>query len=244
MSALAFPFEGNLVRTIVDEHGDPWFVVSDVCRALGHTNPTMAIASLDDDEKGLSFTETPGGRQELRTVSESGLYRLVLRSNKPEAKRFRRWVTRTVLPHIRKTGGYGAAKLDVRDPRQMAAVALQLAEYNRELQVSLEAAAPKVEFYDRFADADGRYGLQNAGRALGQPPRKFVESLKRDGYLFSEGGTLVPYAEHRESGLFEVRVVVIDDVARQRTYLTPKGLQYFAARLSSLPLPFSRGAAS
>jgi len=113
---MAFSFEASPVRSIV-RNGEPWFVMVDVCRILGLTNPTMASINLDEDEKHtLSLTEgieTDGRAQQLGIVSESGMYALIFRSRKAVAKKFRRWVTGEVLPAIRKTGNYGAAALNV-----------------------------------------------------------------------------------------------------------------------------------
>jgi len=103
-----FAFEANLVR-IVEKNGEPWFVANDVCRCLGLTNPRKAVADLDDDEKGVTISDTPGGDQTLNIVSEPGVYRLVFRSRKPEAERFKRWLAHEVIPAIRKTGQYGQA---------------------------------------------------------------------------------------------------------------------------------------
>ena len=106
-SSLApFQFEGRQVRVITDEQGEPWFVAADVCACLAIRNPSDALNRLDDDEKGLGQTETPGGEQSMSTVNEAGLYNLVLGSRKPEARRFKRWVTHEVLPAIRRTGRY------------------------------------------------------------------------------------------------------------------------------------------
>lgn len=100
-----FTYEDHDVR-VLNVDGDPWFVLTDICRVLEHSNPTAAAAALDEDEKGLRIVETPGGSQRLTTVSESGMYALIMRSNKPQAKPFRRWVTSEVLPSIRRTGTY------------------------------------------------------------------------------------------------------------------------------------------
>lgn len=89
-------------------NNQPWFVANDVCKALGLSNTTMALKALDEDEKALSKVEGLTGLQEANIIDESGLYALIMRSNKPEAKRFRKWVTRTVLPSIRKTGRFGS----------------------------------------------------------------------------------------------------------------------------------------
>ena len=84
----------------------PWFIAKDVCEALGMSDVSTALQRLDDDEKGASKVCTLGGPQNLRIVSESGMYALTMRSNKPQAKRFRKWVTSVVLPAIRKDGAY------------------------------------------------------------------------------------------------------------------------------------------
>ena len=98
-----FNFKNHSVRAITDESGEPWFVAADVCSVLEHTNPSMAIQSLDDDERAKHYL----GRQgETWVINESGLYSLILTSRKPEAKAFKKWITSEVLPTIRKTGGY------------------------------------------------------------------------------------------------------------------------------------------
>lgn len=97
---------------------DPWFVAKDACDCLELTNVSKACQTLDEDEKGITKVYTLGGSQDMMLISESGLYTLIMRSNKPEAKVFRKWVTSEVLPSIRKTGGYGIRTVDdmINDP--------------------------------------------------------------------------------------------------------------------------------
>ena len=100
--AFIFNASNQQVRTIILD-GEPYFVAKDVCDVLGHTNPSVAIQMLDDDER----TKKSLGRQgDAWFVNESGLYNLIFRSNKPEAKPFRKWVTSEVLPALRRTGRY------------------------------------------------------------------------------------------------------------------------------------------
>ena len=104
-------------------NNEPWFVAKDVCDALGIENNRNATARLDEDERGTSIVRTPSGEQTMTTVNESGLYNLIFQSRKPEAKKFRKWVTSEVLPSIRKTGRYevGASSSSsavVRHPRR------------------------------------------------------------------------------------------------------------------------------
>lgn len=100
------PFEFNrlMVRILFDDNNDPLWVANDVCKILG-LHPTQT-RKLDDDEKGLRVLQTLGGKQEMLVINESGLYNLIFRSNKPQAKIFRKWVTSEILPEIRKTGKY------------------------------------------------------------------------------------------------------------------------------------------
>lgn len=109
MSALAcFDFDGSALR-VMDRAGEPWFVAADVCRVLSLDNNRQAVANLDADEKGVIINDTLGGKQNVSIISESGLYALIFKSRKLEAKRFRKWVTAVVLPAIRKTGTYSSA---------------------------------------------------------------------------------------------------------------------------------------
>jgi prophage antirepressor-like protein len=112
---LAFASHGRTLRAHVDGRGEPWFVAADVCRALDLPNTTRAMGRLDDDERGVISTHTPGGKQDMLVISESGLYNLILGSRKPEAKAFKRWVTHEVLPEVRRTGRLAAGRAEQDD---------------------------------------------------------------------------------------------------------------------------------
>lgn len=104
-----FTFKGAQLR-VVDRQGEPWFVAADVAAALGLRDANRATRLLDDDEKGAHSVGTLGGAQSMQVISESGLYALVLRSRKPEARPFQKWVTAVVLPTIRRHGMYVAGE--------------------------------------------------------------------------------------------------------------------------------------
>ena len=104
-TVMPFSFQKQSVRIIIKED-DIWFCLKDVCFILQIKNWNDAQRNMDDDEKGVVKTDTPGGEQTLNIVSEPGLYKLIMRSRKPEARAFQRWVTHEVLPQIRQTGGY------------------------------------------------------------------------------------------------------------------------------------------
>ena len=105
-SLQTFDFSEQPVR-IMMRADSPWFIAADVCRVLEISNSRDAVGALDDDEKGVATADTPGGAQKMQIISESGLYALVFKSRKAEAKRFRKWVTAEVLPALRRTGRYG-----------------------------------------------------------------------------------------------------------------------------------------
>ena len=140
-------FENNQfgeIRTL-NIDGEPWFVATDVCRALEIGDTQSALRRLDDDEKGKDSIRTLGGNQELLIISESGLYSLVLGSRKPEAKTFKRWITHEVIPAIRKTGVYSVkplsqaemlleqAKLLVRQEQRMSAMEIKQSETEKRI---------------------------------------------------------------------------------------------------------------
>lgn len=122
---------------VVDVDGEPWFVAKDVCECLELGNPRTSIALLDEDEKGVHTMDTPGGQQEMSIVSEAGLYSLILRSRKPEAKAFKRWITHEVLPSIRRTGQYGGYALP-RVPQSFPDALRMIADIEEEKQLAIE----------------------------------------------------------------------------------------------------------
>lgn len=122
-----FNYQSNEVRTIMKD-GEPWFCLKDVCRALSIGNPADVFARLDDDEKGGAQIDTPGGKQKMSIINESGLYNVILRSDKPEAKPFRKWVTSKVLPTIRKTGQYSDKALTEASKAALAEAKLKNAQ--------------------------------------------------------------------------------------------------------------------
>ena len=147
-----FKYEENkLVRTL-NQNGEPWFVLKDVCGILSIGNAADVYARLDEDEKGVGQVDTLGGLQRMSIISESGLYNVILRSDKPEAKPFRKWVTAVVLPSIRKNGGYIAGQEEL-SPQELMAKALLVAQKTltdrdariKELTAQNQIMQPKAE---------------------------------------------------------------------------------------------------
>lgn len=164
-SLQVFQFEQKDIR-IVMKDGEPWWVAKDVCDVLEHSNSRMALEALDEDEKGVSKVYTPGGGQEMNVINESGVYTLIMRSNKPEAKRFRKWVTSEILPQIRKTGSYsvrpdGANESMKRADAMLNNSRVRLAQFLRE--------AVRDIWDDLSPEAKQSYSVYMVEQATGKP---------------------------------------------------------------------------
>ena len=188
-------FKGASLRTLTDKAGEPWFVAKDVCDILGHSNVSMALDRLDDDERSKFNL----GRQgETNIVNEAGLYVLVLGSRKPEAHEFKRWVTHEVLPQIRRTGGYIPTS-DADDDMTILAKAVMIGQRTMEEQKQriadqqsrIDELQPKASAWDNFVDIpdalsvrDSAKLLSNLGRPVGQT--ELFEWLDRHDWIFRE----------------------------------------------------------
>ena len=224
------------VRTVEQKDSDVWFVAKDVAESLGYTDTSQAIRK--HCKGGVKMTlPTSGGSQQGVVIPERDVYRLIMRSKLPAAEQFEEWVVSEVLPSIRKTGGYGVQAIDWSDTGQVAGLLSQSLEQVQKQQRTIEHQAekiktdkPKVSFYEQYANHEGLYTLQNAGRLLTGKPNKFIQGLKGQ-YLFYQGTALVAKVKYTEQGLFEVKATIVEDKARMQTYVTPKGIQYFAKKL-------------
>lgn len=178
-SVMPFNFGDHLVRVIKDDQGEPWWVGRDVCRVLNHKDVNMAVKNLDDDEKGTSKVWTPGGEQNMIIINESGLYTLIIRSNKPEAKTFRRWITHEVLPSIRKTGAYAMPGME-----PDGYMAGNSARKSGHLYFPM---AKLVESADKYLE--GRAALKALNYFTGMPVDDLLEELE-DKQRTAKAGTL------------------------------------------------------
>jgi prophage antirepressor-like protein len=141
---IPFCFDAHEIRVHLDEHGVSWWVAKDICDVLGIKNPTDALKALESHEKALGKVETLGGSQQLLVMNEAGLYRLIFRSNKPDAKRFQSWVFSEVLPAIRKTGHYAPTPPAIDHHPDLRAI-VQLAHGLAETRDVAEAAKAEAE---------------------------------------------------------------------------------------------------
>lgn len=156
-------FHGQAVRVVTDEHGEPWFIATDVARILGYRDAANLCRRLDEDERGTRSVSTPGGDQLVTVITEPGLYGAVLGSQVPGAKEFKRWVKHELLPSIRKTGVYALPQ--TREQR----IALALVESQQvitEQTERLAIAEPKAEAFDAFLSTAGDISVRDAAHVL------------------------------------------------------------------------------
>lgn len=225
----SFDFNAKQVR-VVSRDGSPWFVAKDVCDVLGISKYRDATARLDEDERGSVLLDTLGGQQRVSAVSESGLYALIFQSRKAEAKAFRKWVTATVLPAVRKTGSYvsGEEHLDPSAPDYMERLhELLLEAKERKIAAQaaeIEALTPKADDHDKRFERVDLVGLTEYAKQVGLRPNKFCKVLRQMGYLYSRGrATNMPSAQYADK-FFERR----DTVAGfGQTLLTEEGVIHF-----------------
>lgn len=194
-----FDFKGAALRTLTDEAGEPWFVAKDACDILGIDTNHLREALDDDEITNLRNSEVwnQPGRAPL-IISEPGLYKLIMRSRKPEAKEFQRWVTHEVLPQIRKTGGYIPTSESDSDEDIMARAVLvaqkTIKQKNQQIieqQSRIDELQPKASAWDNFVDIDDALSvrdsaklLSNLGRTVGQT--ELFEWLDRHDWIFRE----------------------------------------------------------
>lgn len=224
--------------------GEPWFVGKDIAERLGYTNPLKAIRDhVDPEDKGVNEMDTPGGRQPLVFINESGLYSLVLSSKLPSAKAFKRWVTHEVIPTIRKTGGYvndTSAFVNAYFPElsetQKSVIGAMLDE-SRRMGQQIKEQAPKVLFADAVSASStsiliGELAklIKQNGVEIGQ--NRLFKWLRENGFLMRDN---MPTQYAMERGLFVVTERTINNPdgsvrITRTTKVTGKGQTYFINR--------------
>ena len=239
-----FNYNSVEVRTIQSD-GEPWFVLRDVCNVLGLGTPARVAERLDPDEVSQThITDSMGRQQETTIINESGLYNVILRSDKPEAKPFRKWVTSEVLPTIRRHGMYATpdtVEKMLADPDTTIKL-LETIKQERAARMALEAKAeadkPKVLFADAVSAShtsilvgDLAKLLRQNGVEIGQ--NRLFSFLREKGYLCSQGERYnLPTQRSMDRGWFQVKETTINQpngsVRITRTVkVTGKGQQYF-----------------
>lgn len=236
-----FTYNSNEVRT-VEMNGELWFVLKDVCEVLGLTDTGRTAERLDPDELTRTTLVSGGQNREMFVINESGLYNVILRSDKPEAKPFRKWVTSEVLPSIRKHGAYmtpETLQAAILNPDTMIQLCQQLkAEQdknaaltaaNSQLTVDKQNMQPKADYFDELVDRNLLTSFRETAKQLEIKEKVLIQFLLEKKYIYRDKkGKLMPYAE-KNNGLFEVKECFNEKTqwSGTQTLVTPKGRETF-----------------
>ena len=188
--------------TMILINGEPYFNANEVANTLEFANPRDAVANhVDSDDVALADTLTKGGVQKQKFINESGLYALIFASKKPSAKDFKKWVTKEVIPSIRKTGSY-AVQPQVAIPtdyEQAIEHLLVQIKQNKQLAIENQALKPKADAYDRFLDSDGLMTSGVIGKLLGyKSAQEFNDAIHAKGVAFKSSGVWQFYASFKD----------------------------------------------
>lgn len=237
-----FNFNNQPVRT-VQLNNQPYWVLKDVCAVLGISNSRMTAERLEDDEVSQTdIIDALGRTQNTTVITESGLYAVILRSDKPNAKEFRKWVTSEVLPAIRKNGVYltDEKAYDItHNPQSLADLLLQAGEQLKQKEIIIQEMKPKALFADAVASSKtsiliGQLAkiLTQNGYQIGQ--NRLFEKLRNEGFLSSRKGAdwNMPQQRYVEQGIFEIKESTHIDgngvnITTKTVKVTGKGQQYF-----------------
>lgn len=227
--------EFGSVRTATID-GEPYFVGKDVATILGYSNPRDAISKhVDDEDKGVAKCDTLGGRQEILFINESGLYSLILRSQLPAAKRFKRWVTSEVLPAIRRHGMYATEEL-IANP-DLAIAAFQALKAECEKRQALEEAVavqaqqiaelkPKATYYDVVLKCKDAVNISVIAKDYGWSAQRMNEYLHKKGVQYKQSDIWLLYQKHAGCGYTKTNTHVYEDsCGREHTKVHTKWTQ-------------------
>ncbi|MGU3424001.1 phage antirepressor KilAC domain-containing protein [Microbacterium paraoxydans] len=243
MSGLeVFDYADRQVRTVTVD-GEVWFVLADICGVLGVANVGNVAARLDEADIRQTDISSGGQRRAVTIVSESGMYEVVIRSDKPEARRFRWWVTHEVIPAIRRTGTYA-----VETPEQlMARAVVKAQEIIARKDEQIAVLAPMAEAWEEIADAGTDYAVRDVAPMLSRAgietgPQRLFETLRELGWIYrGEKGRWTPYARAVDAGYLKVRAMpphrdrdtgdLVPSAPQVR--ITPKGVERLRVRLGA-----------
>lgn len=236
------------IRT-VEKDGEPWWVLADVCKVLEISNSRNVSSRLETDEKGVTLVDTLGGTQQMTIINESGLYAVILRSDKPQAKPFRKWVTNEVLPSIRKHGAYmtdHTLEQALTSPDFLIQLATQLKEekeQRKRLEVKVEQDRPKVLFAESVSASKTSILVGELAKILKQNgvdtgQTRLFAWMRENGYLIKRRGNdyNMPTQRAMEMKLFEVKETSVTHsdghISVNKTpKVTGKGQVYFVNKI-------------
>lgn len=196
------------IRTVLDEEGKVWFVGKDVAEILGFKNTRDAIINhVFEEDKGVEKIYTPGGKQSVTIINESGLYALIFGSRLKKAKEFKRWVTSEVLPAIRKDGGYMMAKEEESEDELMARALIianksleRLELKTRQQEQMIGEHKPKADYTDRILNSKAVVSITSIAKDYGMSGNKLNKLLYELGVQYKQGKQWLLYARYHDKG--------------------------------------------
>ncbi len=223
---------GELI--VIEKDGEFFFLGKEVAEKLGYSNTRDALARHVDivDRADVGIHD---GRQmrSMTAINESGLYSLILSSKLPSAKRFKHWVTKEVLPSIRKNGGYFAGQEKLTNEEILAKAMLVANNVIEEKNQKIKELEPKANYYDHLVDKNLLTNFRNTAKQLNIPQKAFIDFLLANDFVYRDKyQRLLPYSR-KNKGYFEVKEWISEDgrLVGIQTLITPKGRNYFLVLL-------------
>jgi anti-repressor protein len=201
MNELTKVFDGQQLR-IIEREEETWFVASDVAKILNYRMASDLTRRLEDEEKGTHILHTLGGKQKVSVINESGLYTAIFHSNKDEARKFKRWVTREVLPSIRKTGKYemGSASYLIDDPIKRAEKWIEEQKEKLMLEQRVKEYEPKVSYVDKILESKDAINITQIAKDYGISGQKLNQILHEEKIQYKMNGQWLLYGKYQQEG--------------------------------------------
>jgi prophage antirepressor-like protein len=230
--------------TVIEKDGEPWFIAKEIAAILEYNQTSDLTKRLDEDDKAnqpLRLIRSEQARNQ-NIINESGFYAAVLGSKKPEAKKFKKWVTSEVLPTIRKTGGYLSPEIDWTDLDKIQQI-LDVAKEERKKRLDAETKLienkPKVEYYEKVLDTDTAYTVTQLAKENGMTARQLNLVLNECGVQFKQSGQWMLYKKYQDKGLVKTRTYVVnrsegDAETKHSTTWTEKGREFVRNLLETI----------
>ncbi len=220
--------------TVIEKDGEFFFLGKEVAEKLGYSNTRDALARHVDIEDRADVGIHDGRQMRSMTaINESGLYSLILSSKLPSAKRFKHWVTKEVLPSIRKNGGYFAGQEKLTNEEILAKSMLVANNVIEEKNQKIKELEPKANYYDHLVDKNLLTNFRNTAKQLNIPQKAFIDFLLANDFVYRDKyQRLLPYSR-KNKGYFEVKEWISEDgrLVGIQTLITPKGRNYFLVLL-------------
>lgn len=220
--------------TVIEKDGEFFFLGKEVAEKLGYSNTRDALARHVDIEDRADVGIHDGRQiRSMTAINESGLYSLILSSKLPSAKRFKHWVTKEVLPSIRKNGGYFAGQEKLTNEEILAKAMLVANNVIEEKNQKIKELEPKANYYDHLVDKNLLTNFRNTAKQLNIPQKAFIDFLLANDFVYRDKyQRLLPYSR-KNKGYFEVKEWISEDgrLVGIQTLITPKGRNYFLVLL-------------